>query len=62
MEKSFTLFDLYTYQLETETLKRGGPDADVKPGKQVLKNVLNYAKALEVVATRNTGNAFLLMN
>jgi hypothetical protein len=62
MEKSFTLFDAFTYQLELEAIQRSGSVTDVTPGKQVVKNILNYARALKVVNTRATGSTLLLMN
>jgi hypothetical protein len=62
MEKSLTLFDVLTYQFEVEALQKEGSPNDIKPGKQVVQNVLNYARALSVVHTRSAGNALFLMN
>ncbi|MCX6251229.1 MAG: hypothetical protein NTX61_10815 [Bacteroidetes bacterium] len=34
----------------------------ISPSEFVIRNILNYAKALEVLKTENTGNVNLLMN
>ncbi len=62
MEKSFTLFDLYTYQQELEERQKASSPEDISPDKQLVMNLLNYARALKVVTTRSNGHAYLLMN
>lgn len=62
MEKSFTLFDLYTYQQELEEWQKASSTAGISPDRQLVKNLLNYARALKVVTTRSAGHAYLLMN
>lgn len=62
MERSFTLLDLYKYQIEVEAARSRQADPDIAPGKQAVKNIVNYAKALKVITTRSAGNAYFLMN
>jgi len=62
MEKSFTLFDLYTYQQELEGKQKASSTAGISPDRQLVKNLLNYARALKVVTTSSVGHAYLLMN
>lgn len=65
MRKIFTPQDLDRYFKEAGMLRQGDrPDGyeAMGPGPDVIRNILNYSRSLEVFRTRMIGAAFLLMN
>ena len=62
MEKSLTLTDLNMYSAEVKALRGDYDDAENRPSKMSIKNILGYAKAVAAFSTKNTGDTYLLMN
>ncbi len=66
MNKIYSIYNL-TNRTETEKtdedmLKILTAEMDVSPGDYVIKNILNYSKALEMLKTAATGNVSLILN
>lgn len=65
MEKTFTLSDLQHYLQEVaamEKLEHSHKMMHSGPGKMVLRNLLNYSRALDVLKTHTAGTIFQLAN
>jgi hypothetical protein len=63
MDKRFTLNDLDRYQDEVTRQSLNFSSArSMKPGKQVLRNLMNYSNALTIFKSGLTGNVSILLN
>ncbi|MBW6460112.1 MAG: hypothetical protein K0B08_06015 [Bacteroidales bacterium] len=65
MERTLTLNDLKHYLQEVNHLEqkaRKNPFSVDEPGKSVVKNLLNYSSALNVLKTKTAGIIFQLAN
>lgn len=65
MQKTFTLNDLAKYSSEIRRLTQryiNTPGREEGPSTLVIRNILQYSKALEVSKSNSFGTQFLLMN
>ena len=51
-----------TEKIDNEMLTTLTDKMDVSPSDKVIKNILNYSKALEMLKTAATGNVRLILN
>jgi hypothetical protein len=70
MKKTLTLYPLPSYSSKNRSgtrsrrhlLRKKMERNGVSPSEQVIRNILNYSKALSVLKTRETGFINLVMN
>jgi hypothetical protein len=70
MKKTLTLYPIPSYSSKTNSgartrkhmLRKRMERNGVSPSEQVIRNILNYSKALSVLKTRETGFVNLVMN
>lgn len=65
MKKKFTFYSLYSDTAKNLTLDENsvrGPDQKTAPSESVIRNLINYSKALSVFKTRQSGIINLVMN
>ena len=70
MKKTLTLYPFSSYSSPQKSgtrtrkhiLKKKNGKKRVSPSEQVIRNLLNYSKALSVLKTRETGFVNLVMN
>jgi hypothetical protein len=70
MRRSLTLSSLTSFSSEHKTVSysrkfnssKKKERHDVSPSEFVIRNILNYSRALAVVQTKETGNMRMIMN
>lgn len=62
MRKNFTLLDLNLYDQELALMDEDPTHEDAGPSQLVLKNIMNYSRALAVVKSRLAGTYGILLN
>ena len=48
--------------LKTDHIDMFSVSGETKPGKEIVKNIINYSKALSVIKTKTLNNVHLILN